>query len=243
MLVTRPEPGGRRTALRLAEMGHEPVRLPLFEPRITAQAADLPEAGPIDALVATSARAFDFLRGAPIPRPYRRIPIHAVGPATAHSASEAGFATIQEAGGTALELARSLIANSSAGGEGQPARLLYLAGRPRKSSLEAELGRAGMSVTTLETYEMIEISYSTDFIMDDVFDPAPDVILLYSANAADRLVQLLSDKNRGKSLRSARFLCLSSDIRDRLPDPWRARATASARPEEDSLLASLAALG
>lgn len=243
VLVTRPEPGGRRTASRLFEMGHDPVSLPLFESRITAQVADLPESGLIDAVVATSARAFEFLRGIPVPQAYQRVPIHVVGPATAHSASEAGFATIHEAGGTASELARSLIANNRASDMEKTPRLLYLAGRPRKPSLETELGGAGMSVTVLETYEMIKISYSTDSIMNDVFDPPPDVILLYSANAADRLVELASDRNLGKSSHSSRFLCLSPDIRDRLPDPWRVRATAAARPDEDSLLASLVALG
>jgi uroporphyrinogen-III synthase len=265
VLVTRPEPGSRRTALRLAEMGHEPVILPLFEPRITARRSDLPDAGLIDAVVATSARAFDFLDGVPVPSVYRRIPVHAVGPATAQSASEAGFSAIHEAGGTALDLARSLILTTGAaqppqpgaggdhrartgslqagGNSGKALRLLYLAGRQRKPSLEAELAGAGMSLTVLETYEMAEISYSTDSETADVFDPQLEIVLLYSANAADRLVELVTAKNLGKSLHSTRFLCLSPDIRDRLPDPWRTRASAAARPDEDSLLASLTALG
>jgi uroporphyrinogen-III synthase len=265
VLVTRPEPGGRRTASRLVEMGHEPVNLPLFEPRITARTNDLPDANLIDAVVATSARAFDFLGGVAVPHAYQRIPVHVVGPATAQSASEAGFATIHEAGGTARELAKSLIAKSGAAqsprhgsGDSQSAgssrsaegdragrtlRLLYLAGLPRKPSLEADLAGAGVLVTVLETYEMIQISYSTDSIMEEVFDPPPEAVLLYSANAADRLMELATIETLGKSLHSARFFCLSPDIRDRLPDPWRARATAAVRPDEDSLLASLAALG
>lgn len=265
VLVTRPEPGGQRTASRLVEMGHEPLSLPLFKPLITARPQELPDAGLIDAMVATSARAFDFLSGAPVSSPYQRIPVHAVGPATARSASDAGFAIVHEAGGTARELAASLIAKSVAGqspekqsgggqstGPGMPAetgsagktlRLLYLAGRPRKPALEAEIVGAGMSLTVLETYEMVEISYSTDSVFSEVFDPPPDVILLYSANAAERLVNLVAAKNLGKSLHSARFLCLSAEIRDRLPDPWRDRATAPERPDEDSLLASLTRLG
>ncbi|WP_420407789.1 uroporphyrinogen-III synthase [Hoeflea sp.] len=264
MLVTRPEPGSRRTASRLIGMGHEAVSLPLFEQRITAGPKDLPEPGLIDAVVATSARAFNFLGGT-LPAPYRRVPVHAVGPATARAASEAGFATIHEAGGTARELVAFLTRKSDAvkatrgdaanckadvspgpavsESTGQGLRLLYLAGQPRKPLLEQALADAGVSVTVLETYRMAEISYPADFEIDGVFDPPPEVVLLYSANAADRLLDLVTAKNLGKSLLSTRFLCLSTDIRDRLPEAWRDSSIAAERPDEESLLASMAGLG
>ncbi|MDP3525289.1 MAG: hypothetical protein Q8S27_11970 [Hoeflea sp.] len=67
--------------------------------------------------------------------------------------------------------------------------------------------------------------------------------MLYSANAARQLAALAESEGLGNRLDSAWFICLSEAIAAELPDGWRARAIAADHPDEDSLLASLAALG
>ena len=252
VLVTRPDPGGERTAARLALLGHEAVRMPLFETEITASPADLPPPDRILGLIATSARAFDVFNAEdPADSAIFSVPVHAVGPATAQAAHAAGFADVREGGGAARDLARALTGAASpptgapgtAGAEDEGRGLVYLAGAPRTAVIEEALRDAGLAFSVLDCYRMVEISYSTDSEIEVLFDPQLEVVLLYSANAADRLVELVTAKNLGKSLHSTRFLCLSPDIRDRLPEPWRTRASAAGRPDEDSLLASLTALG
>lgn len=255
VLVTRPEPAAARTSERLRRMGHDPVVMPLFEARVTARPGDLPPAASVDAVVATSGRAFGFLGEEGAPDGYRRLPVHAVGHATARSATGAGFHCVHDGGGTARDLAGVLTggvhpmsskltdAPDGSASSAKPLRLLYLAGRPRKPDLEAELAAGGLSVMVLETYEMGEISYSTDFENTDLFVPVPDAILFYSANAAAQFVALSTSANIGESLNSTRFLCLSQDIRNVLPDNWQPRTVAAERPDEESLLASLTGLG
>lgn len=249
VLVTRPDPGGSSTAEKLARLGHEPVRMPLFETRLTATPDDLPPAATIAGLIATSARALALFEREPANH-VRDIPFHAVGPATAAAARKAGFTDVREGGGTAEALARSILASheddpadSRSVDRDETQTLVYLAGTPRTATIEDAFSAAGRPLLVLPCYEMTEISYTTDFLKTDIVSPAPDLVLFYSANAARRFATLFSADEFVKALDLIRFVCLSADIARQLPDGWRARTITAGRPDEDSLLASLAALG
>ncbi|MCY0092752.1 uroporphyrinogen-III synthase [Hoeflea sp. J2-29] len=121
--------------------------------------------------------------------------------------------------------------------------LVYLAGVPRTTTLEEVFAAAREALVVLECYKMDEISYTTDFLKSDILSPAPDLVLLYSANAARRFCGLFKGNELGERLESARFVCLSQAIATELPDPWQRRSIIAQRPDEDSLLASLASLG
>jgi len=252
VLVTRPEPGGARTAARLEGAGHDPVLMPLFETIITAAPDDLPPARLIGGLIATSARAFAMFGAAtPTDRSIFDVPVHVVGPATARAALDAGFSDIREGAGAARDLARAVIdwrARPASGGINDvPARgrrgLVYLAGVPRTSVIEDALNDAEVAFFVLECYRMKKISYSTDILISRILSPPPDVALLFSASAARRLAGLVEAGGLGKSLDLVRFLCLSDAIAAELPASWRARAIAARHPDEDSLLALLDTLG
>ena len=249
VLVTRPEPGGEKTARRLVAMGHEPVWLPLFEARITASPEELPPTDLISGLVATSARAFlMFARSKTPASSLRDVPVHAVGSATAAAAREAGFTDVREGGGTAQSLIQTLAGQPeqvSAGDESARSggTLVYLAGVPRTPVIESGLESRGMRHEVLECYEMTEISYSTDILISEILSPPPDAVLLYSSNAARRFSVLTDVPECRRSLDFMRFVCLSAAIADDLPKRWQGRAVIAERPDEASLLASLAALG
>lgn len=252
VLVTRPEPGGKRTAERLAGLGHDPVRMPLFESVVTATPDDLPPVGEISGLIATSARAFAmFGQGGVSGTGFAGLPVYAVGPATAQSARDAGFLRVEEAGGTAQALSESLIvpgkqvpgAGLAGGQETRTGALVYLAGVPRTPVIETALKSRDCHFRTIDCYEMARISYSTDILKTDFLSPPPDVVLLYSANAARRFSALVDAANLASSLDSTRFLCLSPAIAGQLPRIWQDRSIVARRPDEDSLLASLTALG
>ncbi len=252
VLVTRPEPGGQRTAERLAALGHDPVLMPLFETRVTATIEDLPTADEISGLIATSARAFALFESADLAQSgFRTVPIHAVGPATAQAARAAGFVDVREGGGTAKALSQTLTAarmhphrgTDPVGQDIRPGALVYLAGLPRTPLIETALEAEKIDFSVIECYKMTGISYSTDILKSDIFSPKPDVVLLYSANAAHHFSTLLSAQDLGKALDSVRFICLSDAIAAQLPAGWQERAIVAGRPDEDSLLASLAALG
>lgn len=239
--MTRPEPGASRTASRLHSLGHEPIILPLFEAHITASVEDLPPANQIGGLIATSARAFSLFGGNTAPAAYLELPAYTVGPATAQAARDAGFADVHEGAGSARDLAGTLTALSGKAGHGSG--LLYLAGSPRKPILEAALTAAGLPFEVLETYKMDQMSYPTDSVLLDLLSPAPDAVLFYSTNAAWRFCSLVGAKNLDKTLQSTCLVCLSPEITSAFPEGWASRVFSARHPDEDSLLASLAALG
>ncbi|MEM5470748.1 uroporphyrinogen-III synthase [Hoeflea sp. AS60] len=252
VLVTRPEPGGQRTAERLAALGHDPVLMPLFETMVTATIDDLPPADEVSGLIATSARAFALFKSGDVTQSgLRNVPIHAVGPATAQAARDAGFVDVREGGGTASALSQTLMAarmkpregRNPVGSDVRPGALVYLAGVPRTPVIETALEAEKIDFSVMECYKMSEISYSTDILKSDIFSLAPDAVLFFSANAAQHFSNLLSAEDIGKALDSARFICLSDQIAARLPSDWQVRSIVSGRPDEDSLLASLVALG
>ena len=252
VLVTRPEPYGLRTAEKIALSGHDAVRMPLFETRVTAAVDDFPAAKQIGGLIATSGRAFAMFKCIGLPAAgVLDVPVYVVGPATAAAAREAGFTDIREGGGTAQELAGVVAIHQSAacdaagaaGTEGTLPVLVYLAGTPRTPTIEDSLLAARLPFMVLECYQMAEISYSTDIIASDILSPPPDLVLLYSANAARRFHSLVDTKSLGNALDLTRFVCLSPAIATELPEAWQTRVITADHPNEDSLLASLAALG
>ena len=252
VLVTRPQPGAARTAARLSRSGHEAVLMPLFEATVTASMDDLPAVTDISGLIATSARAFGMFKGTDVAAAgLADVRVHAVGAATAQAARDAGFEQVHEAGGTAEALVQDLLADQAgsltsprgADWPGQRAKLVYLAGVPRRPLIETVMSAPDTGLMVVECYKMSEISYSTDILNSDILSPAPDVILLYSAKAAQRFRVLAETKNVLKPLEFSRFLCLSASIAAELPQKWQCRVSVAGRPDEDSLFASLAKLG
>ena len=117
VLVTRPEPDAAYEAELIAARGHQPVLAPLLE--IEFCKAALPLAG-AHGLIVTSRNALRALAAHPDRATASKLPLYAVGEATAEAASELGFAEVVAGPGTAAALAR-LIAREVAP-EAGPAR-------------------------------------------------------------------------------------------------------------------------
>ena len=92
--ITRAEPGASATAARVRALGWEAVVAPLIEIHPLEPKIDLAGVG---ALAFTSAAGGRRLRRASPAE--RRLPVFAVGEATARAAREAGFAEVVSADG------------------------------------------------------------------------------------------------------------------------------------------------
>lgn len=231
VLVTRPEPGASRTAVRLEAAGHEALVMPLTEIiGVPVKGADLPAA---DAIVITSANALRFAPRALLPS-FASVPLLAVGGRTAAAAQAAGFISVTEGKGDAEALAGLIVSRLPAG-----ASVLYLCGRVRRPDFESALNRAGFSVNPVETYDVSLIGYSDDEVRQTVGSEAVDAVLLYSAVAADayRDLALRHDDLFG----SARVLCLSRRIAEAFGTGVGTEIRVAAAPDEASLFALLGA--
>ncbi|WP_260482973.1 uroporphyrinogen-III synthase [Sphingomicrobium flavum] len=122
LILLRPEPGTSLTAERAESMGFaEVIKAPLFKVRPVDWT--VPEADRFDAMLLTSANAPRHA-GAGL-EALRRLPVHAVGEATAKAARAAGLMVDTIGDGGITELLDQL---------GKPQRLLHLCGQHRRAA-------------------------------------------------------------------------------------------------------------
>jgi uroporphyrinogen-III synthase len=233
VLVTRPQPGASRTRARLDAAGFTPVVLPLTE--IVPLEATLPR-GDVAALVVSSANA---IRHAPakLVSYLSGKPVFAVGDETAAAAKTAGFADVRSSAGRAADLARDVAASLPAG-----APTVYLCGRVRLDTLEAQLAERGLHVLPVETYDTHErLPALGEFAALDAGGSIA-AALVYSAKGAACLARLVSPRS-GTIFRSTAFICISPRVAGELADVASGSVIAAETPDEDAMFDLLAELG
>ncbi|AVA23293.1 MULTISPECIES: uroporphyrinogen-III synthase [unclassified Rhizobium] len=240
VVVTRPEHSGERTARRLAEMGHEAILLPLTKPVHDAEAAlkGLEETSGAIAVTSTEIiRVLEHVK--PSLRSIIHRPLFAVGNATAQAAREIGFkSAVGVGGGNGAQLAE-LISQQSAEFGDLP--LLYLAGSPRAAGFEARLAQLGIAFRTVECYRMEDVMPDIGTLARVLVDTPADAILFYSRETARRFFALPFLRVHSDTLAQTRMLCLSGAVAEVVPAALQSLVEIAAVPDEDSLLALLAA--
>lgn len=229
VLVTRPMPAARRSAERIAGLGHEVHMAPLlaFRP-LPPDAGALPAADRVGALAVTSARAFEALAGMALPGGYSDLPVFAVGGATADAARAAGFRRVAGAEGSLS----GLVARIAAARPRAP--VLYLAGRERSGDLAADLGRAGLDCLLVETYAMEpldEIPLPVRSALAAGDDSTPVLAPVYSRRSGAALAEAL---RRWPERPAFRFPSISAQAGAPLRD--LGPVDTAARSDEDALL-------
>lgn len=237
VIVTRPEHSGERTAQRLAEMGHEPIGVPLSRPIHTPQVAKevlSVHAGPIAITSAEAVRAIAEL--GPFLAPHLAKPVYAVGKATAEKARKAGFTTIHVSEGSGADLA-DLVAGRFDSVSSDA--VLYLAGMPRAAGFETRLRELDIPFHVIECYHMAEIEHESGFLPRLFGERRPQAVLLYSRRTAEQFFRLADVPAGPDLLKDLRILCLSAAIAELVPSDYRQNVAVAPVPEEDSLLALL----
>lgn len=239
VLVTRPEPAATRTAERLRALGHEPVVMPLSVakrfPERVAEALQSNLAG----IMVTSAEAIRTLAETdPAERAWTRLPLFAVGEATAATARDAGFGTVFAGAGDGTSLAR-LVEEQSEVWSGTNRPLLYLAGTPRSPSLETALEQARVPFRICECYRMEFSNPTHEMQVRTLTNPIPDAVLHYSKESLRRFLALSLIEERSDLLAQIVPVCMSATVVEELPPAIRNRARIASEPNEDSILSLL----
>jgi uroporphyrinogen-III synthase len=225
VLVVRAIEDARRTATRLSSRGHEAILAPVLE--ITNLAHDIP-AGAFDALIATSAHAFD---GA-IAKRCVDVPLFVVGERTATAAAQAGVRKPVVVAHNALELADLFRAHFPS-----RVRALYLAGRDRKPDLERALAGAH-DLHVVETYAA-ESSHALAEEARAALE-AQDVgaVLHYSRRSAAIFRSLVESASLAAGVARIRHVAISADAAAPLIEAGWTVDIAHA-PDEDAMLSAL----
>lgn len=209
-LVVRPAPGDAATLARLHALGVVARSWPLFA--VHALPWTPPDPRGFDALLLTSAQA--VRHAGPGLATLARLPVIAVGAATAAAARAAGL-SIAATG--ADDVAAALAAGRAAG----LVRPLHLAGREHRGG-----GAATIPVYASDALPVDAAAFAAA--------AAGNVVLLHSPRAAARVAALIPPPARG----SVAIATLSPAVQAAAGAGWRA-AAASARPE-DALLCAVA---
>ncbi len=230
VLVTRPEPQASATAARLRARGHEVHIAPVAW--IERREPALPPAAAVDAVILTSASAAFALA------PYRDLPVHAVGAATARAARAEGARSVTTAAGDWRRLARLL-----SGPEGPPmgARLLHLSGAEIRGDLAGALAAAGFSYLRVVVYAARGQSWLDPLVWNLLRREALDAVLFFSPAHATMWRRQIERAAAFDRLFLLRALALSEAVAEPLrPMPWRAVEVAAA-PEVARLIDRLEA--
>ena len=217
--LMRAEDDAEASAAELAVRGFEAVIAPAIAIRALPAA---PPEGRFDALVATSPRAIWALGAADRVR-LAMVPLHVVGARAAQAAGDAGLALAGEPAIDATALAERLARTLPPG-----ARLLYLAGRDRKPTLEAALAAAGVVVQAVEVYAAEARGAWSPPEAEAI--AVCDGALHYSRRSAALAVGLAARAGLAEHFRALLHVCLSADVAEPL---------AAAAPDEAHLLATL----
>ncbi len=228
VLITRPEPGAKETAARVASMGFAPILAPVI--RIEQTRARLPAAASVAAVLATSGNAVNAL-----PQAYHDTQLFAVGDATAERARAAGFIQVLSAAGDAEALA-GLIARQQNPSDG---KLLLVSGRRQGRDLAASLRQAGFTVARRVVYAALPARDLAPAAVAALRAGRVRAALFFSAETARQFVRLVQRAELPETLASVEAISIGRPAAVALqPLPWRGVRVA-ARPTQDEMLALL----
>lgn len=232
VLVTRPQPGARKTAEKLKGLGFDPVVLPLT--RIEAlRPVEWPDKIDHSALAITSPNAARHAPEELLSR-IRHLPAYAVGTSTGAEARSRGLTVVDEGAGDAARMV-DIVAGSVAAG----AAVLILCGRLRRNVLEQGLLDAGLRPNPVETYDTIPLK-PTQVEADRVLGGVPvEAGLFYSAAAAEQFSGLHDHGATRQLLSGMTPIAISARVADCLPASFRRRARIAREPTEEAMLSLL----
>jgi uroporphyrinogen-III synthase len=230
LVVTRPRPESETLAETLRAAGHEPIIEPLLVIR-PKEDVTLPRHG-IDALVVTSANALQAIANRPEVGELARLPLYAVGPATARTARRLGFTKVIEGGGSATAMLPILISRLRPG-----TTLLHLAGDVVAVDLATPLSRAGITLHTAIVYEASESRALGRPLVTAIRQSEVDGVILMSPRTARTFVRLTSDAGVATEARRLIHFCISANTASALDELAPAVLRIAAKPDLPSLLA------
>ena len=232
LLVTRPEPDASLEAEALAARGHEAVLAPLLAIEFAGDVAlDLAGA---QALVVTSRNALRAFASHRELYEARKLPLFAVGEATARAAEALGFAQVTKGPGTGAALAELI--RGKLRPEGGP--LVHLAGETLAFDLKSALEAQGFSVRQPVLYKVVPASELPAEALGLIKDGRIDGVILMSPRTAKTFADLLA--RHGLVTQGKRLVCycISKAVAEVL-SPLGFHVRVASHPREEDVLALL----
>lgn len=227
LLVTRPEPDASREAKLLSERGHEPVLAPLLAIQFSPHAPL--ELEGVQALIATSRNALRALALHPAREQACKLPLLAVGDATATEARVIGLSDVTIGPGTGAKLADLIV------GEFEPENgaLLHLSGDAVAFDLQSALEPEGFVVRRSVLYRAVPVREFPPEVARLLKAGELDGVILMSPRTAKTFAALQAELGPVNQARRLVCFCLSEAVADEvIARGFAARVAASPREED-----------
>lgn len=227
LMITRPREDAEPLARELAALGVDSLIEPLLVVEPTGTEA--PDLHGVQGLLLTSAngvRAFAAVSGE------RRLPVYAVGDATAREARRVGFETVHSASGDVDALA-ALVIEKCLPGDGP---LLHVAGSKVAGDLGGRLEQAGYAYRRACLYHAARAETLSAAGLTAIEEGRVDGVLLYSPRTADGFVNLIGKAGLEGAARRMTAFCLSEAVADRVRALAWARVAVAETPDQAALL-------
>jgi uroporphyrinogen-III synthase len=230
VLLTRPHADGEALAAMLRRRGHAVVVSPVMEIRFV-EGAQLELAG-VQAILATSANGIRALAR----RTSRRdAPVFAVGPQTAAEARALGFASVKDAQGDSIALAKAVkkwaVANAGI--------LLHPTAKDHTPHLATVLSEEGFHVRTEPLYETIEMPRLTQEAVAQLHAQETDAVMLFSPRSAKLFSTAVGRADLREAMPSLRAICISSAAAEPVSPLGLKEIAIAISPNQDSMIALL----
>ena len=233
LLLTRPRPDSIALAHRLRAHGVEALIEPMMTIRLDDTARlDLSGA---QAILLTSANGARALAAAAPGAEARRLPVLAVGPATAQEARDAGFGSVTAAGGDVDALA----ALAAARLRPDAGRLVHVAGRVSTGDLVPRLSAAGFEARRVPLYEAIAVRALSAPARRALEEQTLAGVALFSPRSARLFARLVRESGLEAAARALTAFCLSQAVAAAATLSWR-QVSVAAAPRQDALVACVA---
>lgn len=234
LLVTRPEQDAIALKAQLIGLGHEVLIEPLI--RIEYEPLDELELGDAQALIATSRNALRALAQSRYAEDARALPLFAVGPGTAATATALGFEVVLQGPKDGAALVGFVAERAEVYG----GPLIYLAGEVRVADVGGELRRLGFHVQEPVVYRARAASRLSGAIVGRFEAGEIDGVLLMSPQTARTYVKLIKAHGLAAGVGRIVHYCLSPAVARELAPLGPPRLATAAEPNVQSLLALVA---
>jgi len=231
LLVTRPEPDALKLRAALEELGHEATVEPLLQ-------VSFPQGIRIDlegvqTVIATSRNALRALRSHPVRAAIRKLPLFAVGKATAQEARAMGFETVVTGAGSAEEL----VAHVVSAADPADGLLLHLAGDRLAGDIKGELEQQGFRVLQPVVYRTTAATAFSNDTVEQLAMGEIDGVILLSPRTATIYARLMAKHSLRQAAGTLVHYCLSEAVAERLAPLGELNIQVAEAPRIEEILA------
>src|SRR5262245_42500319 len=231
LLGTRPEPDALKLRAVLEEHGHEATVQPLLS--VSYQDTDPIDLDGVQALIATSRNALRALKSHPLRARARKLPLFAVGKATAAEARALGFEVVVTGAGTAHELVAHIVsvAEPSAG------LLMHLASDKLATDLKGDLELHGFRVVQPIVYRIRPATALSEDTIEQLAMGEIEGVILLSPQTASIYAALIAKHDLISAARGLVHFCLSQAVARPLQPLGIVRTEIAEAPRLEEVLA------